>query len=341
MSYIDETVCTPDQQEYRTCGPLAWEEIEGGIRIIRLLETSTVVKVPEEIEGKPVVELGDGCFSGMGQLENVILPNTLKKIGRMAFSTCRHLKTLILPDSVEELGSHMLSDTSVTSLKLPNNLKAVPPSAFSYCQSLKKVELNEGLLSIGAHAFNRTRVGEDEPLIIPDSVKEIAPGAFYTFIGDIKVKTTLPVDPFWFSDLPAPFSPDQEKKPGMITQATSKAVLQLLQSAASQLTQKTVEIRWHYGKGLVSLSDVRVNVGEAYQTVIYEFERALHKMCSEKKLDWNEAEFRYLNEILLLSCGMGYRLDQECGPVASLLEDTKENSDLANQMHNLILEKQS
>lgn len=111
MTCTTGTGTAPNSAESHLYGSLKWEEIHGGIRIVELLENPQSVTVPSEISGLPVVELGDGCFAGTDRLEQIVLPDTLKRIGRMAFSTCRSLRVLTIPDSVEELGAHMLTDT--------------------------------------------------------------------------------------------------------------------------------------------------------------------------------------------------------------------------------------
>ena len=337
MPHINGTAPAPEKKEYRTCGPLAWEETEGGVRIVKLTEASSSVIVPREIGGLPVVELGQACFCGTEQMEKITLPDTLKKIGCMAFSGCHGLEELTIPDSVEELGHHMLMDSGVTALKLPKALKELPASVFSYCKGLRRVELNEGLHSIGAHAFYNTRVGEYEPLVLPDSVQEIAPGAFYTPIGTIKIKTALPVDPFWFSDLPAPFAPAQKGQPSMITPATRGAVSKLLRDAVGQLAQKAAQTRWTYQRGLMTQTETRSCAGGFYYTTIRKLEDDIRMLCRENELTWNEAEFRCLNEVLLMSCGMGYHLNKAGGITVGLLEDVEGDPDLMGRMHRLVL----
>ena len=327
------------KKETRTCGPLAWEEVEGGVRIVKLLEDAVSVTVPCEIGGLPVVEVGDSCFFGKQALEEVRLPETLKKIGPHAFSMCSGLRKLELPDSVEELGSHMLRDTNgITELKLPASLKALPESVFAFCKGLQKVELNEGLKSIGPHAFWRTRVGMGEPLVLPDSVEEIAPGAFADYFGPIRIQTALPSDPFWFTDLPAPYVPGENKQPSMITPATRKAVFGLLEEAVGQLSRKTALIRWEYHWGRLSPDDVLRSVDKVYWETLQSFQvgEGLADLCKKNGLTWNDMEFRYLNEILLTSCGLGYQLKNN-QVVVNLLEDAEGDPGLLGQMHRLLL----
>lgn len=336
MCSVNENVPAPEKKEPNVCGPLSWEPIEGGIRIVKLLENTEAVTVPREIEGRPVLELADWCFVGKDQLKQLTLPDTLKKIGNWAFANCRRLHELSIPDSVEELGSHMLSDTAVWEVKLPKNLKAIPAGAFSYCKGLDRVEFNDGLQSIGTHAFYSTLVGISAPLVLPDSVKEIAPGAFFDAVSPNQVKTALPMDPIWFSSVPGPFSPAPKDQPSMIHQMPSEALMKVLGDAVSQLSQKTFEIRWMYQMGLLAGWQMHMTIEETYQNVLLELHRSLSKLRREHDIPWNDAEYRYLNQLLLISCGLGYHLDRDDWLTISLLEDS-ENADPAAQLQRLVL----
>lgn len=98
-----------------------WKKLNtGGIRLFHMYGTTPVCIVPEDIEGTPVVEIADYCFSGksmpqdivigkdMTQLadryiEKVILPDSVKRIGRLAFYNCRNLKTIEFPADIAEV----------------------------------------------------------------------------------------------------------------------------------------------------------------------------------------------------------------------------------------------
>ena len=78
MTKINRTPA--DKKPYNLFGTLAWEECEGGVRIAALQEKAFSVTIPREIEGMPVVALGNGCFVGQETLEEIILPDTLREV---------------------------------------------------------------------------------------------------------------------------------------------------------------------------------------------------------------------------------------------------------------------
>ena len=299
MTKINRTPA--NKKPYNLFGTLAWEECEGGVRIAALQEKAFSVTIPREIEGMPVVALGNGCFAGQETLEEIILPDTLREVGSFAFAGCRALRVLNLPDSVEVLGSHMIQDTAITAFTLPRGVTALPVGVFSYCKGLETVVLHDGLRSIGAHAFFNTRVGEAEPLVLPDSVENIEAGAFFNVCGPISLKTTLPVDPFWTSDLPAPHDPQSHLSFSLNLKAGK-----VLRDAAARLAPVSAEARLLRELGVVTSKEARGRVWNAYWEVHLSMREQLAALRKEQGAAWSEEDLRYLNDLLLLSCGLRY-----------------------------------
>lgn len=73
------------------------------------LSFAMIMDVPEKIEGYPVTEIGAYAFSErMGDasvIEEIILPPTIRRIGRYAFYNCRNLKRIQLYNTVADLGA--------------------------------------------------------------------------------------------------------------------------------------------------------------------------------------------------------------------------------------------
>ena len=282
-------------------GTLAWEECEGGVRIAALREKAFTVTIPREIEGMPVVALGSGCFAGQETLEEIVLPDTLREVGSFAFAGCRALRVLDLPDSVEVLGSHMIQDTAITAFTLPRGVTALPVGVFSYCKGLRTVVLHDGLRSIGAHAFFNTRVGEAEPLVLPDSVEKIEAGAFFSVSGPISVKTALPTDPFWTSDFPAPHDPKDR-----LSASINVKACKVLREAAARLAPVSAEMRLLRELGFITSEEAQKEVMTAYAANLHPMREQLAALRKEQGAAWSEEDFRYLNDLLLQSCGLRY-----------------------------------
>ena len=82
-----------------------WEKTsEGTIKILRLNEMESEPVLPEKVEGLPLTEVGPYCFSGNKYLERMILPDSIKKIDRMAFYNCTSLCEIEMGPGLVELG---------------------------------------------------------------------------------------------------------------------------------------------------------------------------------------------------------------------------------------------
>ncbi len=107
----------------------------------------------------PQVEtIDDNAFYANTKLTQVVLPSTLKTIGKLAFAS-----------------------TKLTEVTLPENLDKVDDAAFWEVRSLTYVRLNNKLRFIGAGAFglNGELTDKSQKTIkIPSSIKYIGPKAF-------------------------------------------------------------------------------------------------------------------------------------------------------------------
>ena len=84
---------------------LEWEKTnEGNARLLCMKETPAELVLPEKIKGLPLTEVGPYCFKNNKFIERVTLPDTIKKIDRMAFYNCTGLRELELGAAVTEFG---------------------------------------------------------------------------------------------------------------------------------------------------------------------------------------------------------------------------------------------
>lgn len=101
-------------------------DVDGGVSINAYIGDETIVVIPEEINGKPVVEVDDGAFIDVDTIRGVRLADSIKVIGDEAFNLCDNLEVFVCGSGLEEIG--------VTCM-------------FS-CPKLSVIELNEGLKTI-------------------------------------------------------------------------------------------------------------------------------------------------------------------------------------------------
>ena len=106
-----------------------------------------VYEIPDSIEGKKVVAIGEKAFEDTSAIEKVVLPETIISIKSCAFSKCEGLKEVILPNSLKSLG--LLSFfycTSLKSIRLPANIQEIDVSAFDGCKNLERIDVEDNNL---------------------------------------------------------------------------------------------------------------------------------------------------------------------------------------------------
>ena len=145
--------------------------------------------------------IGPGAFSGCKSLIcELILPETLKSIGRYAFEASAIKGNLILPQNLEVIEERAFNRCSYLtgSLIIPNKITEIPNSAFStYDVDTGEhgfngtLTLPDGLQTIGDDAFRKASFKGE--LTIPQSVSRIGDGAFYNteFSGTLVLPSEL------------------------------------------------------------------------------------------------------------------------------------------------------
>ena len=161
--------------------------------IARLL---TSVSIPD-----CVLELGDWCFYGCGNLHDVTFGSSclVERFGDKCFCATG-LKRLVVPDSVRELGNGCFSKsrdlvfvtfgrcssleiigtgcfyrTQVRHLRVPDHVRQLCDRCFAYCWELRRVTFGPSLERIGNDCFLGSGLLE---FTVPPSVIIIGGGAF-------------------------------------------------------------------------------------------------------------------------------------------------------------------
>lgn len=139
MNKTAETVALPDT--VRSIG-------EGAFREMTALRS---VKLPKKLDhfGEAVFKdtpslrsltlpygpsvLGDAMFRGSGVTE-LVIPDSVKKLGEAVFVGCENLETVVIPDSVVEMTEGGFRRCGrLKNLTIPQNIKGLETSSFSDC----------------------------------------------------------------------------------------------------------------------------------------------------------------------------------------------------------------
>lgn len=139
----------------------------------RLAKTKRII-IPATHDGKPVEEIEERAFYAAKSVEELILPSSLKKIGKYAFYCLTELKTVL----IGEYNGDAFSDTSassalttiddyafssnknLTTFVLPGSLTTVNQYAFADCPAYT-FEAPNSLATIGKAAFHNTKTVND------------------------------------------------------------------------------------------------------------------------------------------------------------------------------------
>lgn len=129
-------------------------------------------RIPSEIEGMPVTEIAESAFSSKKNLVVLVMPDTIKKVGKNCFEFCKALKAV----------------------KLSSSLSAIGGRIFHYCESLEEITIPESVTTIEKSAFFGSGL---KSIYIPDTVKEIQEFAFNacSSLSKVRLPSTLKILP--------------------------------------------------------------------------------------------------------------------------------------------------
>lgn len=145
--------------------------------------TPKTLYIPSSIDGKTIVGLGDKFVEMDKDVEQVILPTTIRHIGQSAFNSCTNLKTINIPPSVQQIDTFAF--TACDSL---TSVSASGPYTFKNgalyqngkilvaAPNASEVTIANGVTEIADYAFYYNK--NIASLTLPASVTTIGEGAF-------------------------------------------------------------------------------------------------------------------------------------------------------------------
>ncbi len=161
-----------------TIDGIKYEKISEGYRLVGYVGNDTSIVIPDEVRGKPVIEISEEAFRNRSSITSVTIPDSVTAIGSSAFWDCDNLTSITIPDSVTSIGFGAFYDcSSLTSVTIGNSVESIGDSAFRDCDNLSTITIPDSVTSIGDSAFylcdNLTSV------TIGNSVESIGDFAFY------------------------------------------------------------------------------------------------------------------------------------------------------------------
>lgn len=171
----------------------------GGMVINKYNGSIPMIIIPDEIDGEPVVAIGEEAFDkSEAFLESISMPDTVKLIGNGAFGGCKKLTNIKLSSSLETIEDCAFGACGFSEITLPESLKCIEDFAFNKCENLKSVtipesveiieygaflkctnletvNLHDKITVIDGEAFARCGI---QKITLPDNITKMAPDAF-------------------------------------------------------------------------------------------------------------------------------------------------------------------
>ena len=131
--------------------------------------TKTVWKADKTVEEMNIV---NGTLKKYkGNQKKVVIPDTVKTIGKRAFMNRSKLEEVIISNSVKTIDDEAFREcTMLKSVSLPDSLVSIGVNAFRSCSSLTSLVLPSSIRSIDGFAFGGCPI---ESIVIPDGISEL------------------------------------------------------------------------------------------------------------------------------------------------------------------------
>jgi len=114
------------------------------------------------------------AFEEKLNLRSVVIPKSVRKIGRSCFLRCENLESVVIEgtsDSELDMDSYVfMSCRKLRNVHLGDSVHTIPVSCFDECTSLHELQLPDSLVCIKDYAFRSSGL---ETIRIPDSVKVV------------------------------------------------------------------------------------------------------------------------------------------------------------------------
>ncbi len=163
--------------EEKSYGAFNYTETDEGICITKYTGEMTEVFIPNTIDDKVVVGIGDEAFWYEDSITNIKLPEYLETIGARAFQGCSSLEEIVLPDTVCEISDAAFDGCKqLKSVNIPANLNYVGSFAFDSTKWIERFEDNTSII-FGGRVFYKY-LGNASQVVIPRGVLSISANAF-------------------------------------------------------------------------------------------------------------------------------------------------------------------
>ena len=111
--------------QFREQSLFEYSETRDGYSIDAYYGNSTRVVFPSQYNGRDIVEIGTSVLYNNNKILEVVLPDTVKKIGNWSFSNCPKLYKINIPKQCQIIGSYVMMNTDIQEITLPASITSI------------------------------------------------------------------------------------------------------------------------------------------------------------------------------------------------------------------------
>jgi len=180
---VDNNVVAVSASAFSGCTNFSTLELNRNITITKYASPFTTIL--NLTVGNGVTSIGSQAFYKCINIESVVLPSSVQKIGSSAFQDCSKLQSATF-SGVDSIGSGAFGGcTALTNIVIPNTVKNIQETVFSGCTGLTSITLGNATTQIGGRAFYGC--SHLASIVIPNSVQVIYENAFQSCSGLMSV----------------------------------------------------------------------------------------------------------------------------------------------------------
>ena len=161
-----------------TSGDFVYTVEDNVATIVDYTGSANTLVIPQTIDGRKIVRIGDYALSKKAKLNSVVVPESVESIGSSAFEDSVDLKKVTLPDGVTKIGpSAFYGCSKLTTVNIPAKLEEIDDYTFSGCTQLTDIKLSESVTYVGESAFEGC--SNLNSVTLSENTETIGDSAFY------------------------------------------------------------------------------------------------------------------------------------------------------------------
>ena len=130
------------------------ENWDNTIEIFEYYGYDEYVRIPEYIDGKPVVKIAQYAFEYESTIRDIMIPDSVTTIDSNAFAYCQNLESVTIGNGVTSIGSDaFFCCSNLKNVYFGNSVISIGATAFYACTALTSITIPDSVTSIGEHAF--------------------------------------------------------------------------------------------------------------------------------------------------------------------------------------------